>query len=764
MRLRGRAPADLLNGLSAPSRERTQQITADGITAPIVYGRARVPGLLRAVGTLSGDLVVAWVWAIGEIEQIEVIYINDAAVPGAVTLTNYTGTSTQTTDATLTSAIAGWNDALVRDFGNGPFGIAYTVARIPASEIAGFPRAEAVIKGTKNIFDPRTSTTAYTDNPALCYAHYCLDKNNGVGISDVLNVGDAADYCDFLIEGVTERAKISLYLPQSRAAVDYMPLFEEHADLYTVFEGDTIRFIPDSPVDLDTVPTITRIMQDSLSITALDDTDSPTEVEIRYTDPTSTAEPWQEVTATVSLPGVSEGTLNRIPTSVSLPGVFRQVEASLKALARLRRMQDRVQYQWISDDSGVIRQRGDVVKLTVAARGLTDAPCRITGVDIVSAGRYRVTATKYDISHYPDELVLPEDTGVVPVGAITLLNGTTVPDGWDAWTTADGRYIIGGEIADIGNTGGAATFAGFSGTTTTNGNHSAPIFDFLAQTSTFGGSTSGDLYGGPVDGGGHNHTFSTGTITPVPATRSNQLIIKTGSAGLEWPLQSLMFGLSSISIANRIRITSVSNRLLRAATAAANSGAWTQNILVSTSSADDTHAHRNGSTFATTTPTLDFGPFPFSISDPNDANGGGLHDHLTTFSMSINTKRRRLALWGQTAGTPVVPGDIIMWEGGSIPADWVLCDGNNGTPDMRDYFCEIAGIGDEQTATGNNTVAINGQTVTRTHSHGQNFAQNPNTNIDIGHTVDVGHNHTITSSGSWSPTYYVLAFLMFAPA
>ena len=37
---------------------------------------------------------------------------------------------------------------------------------------------------------------------------------------------------------------------------------------------------------------------------------------------------------------------------------------------------------------------------------------------------------------------------------------------------------------------------------------------------------------------------------------------------------------------------------------------------------------------------------------------------------------------------PVPSGAIIMWSGsiGSIPAGYYICDGNNGTPDLRDRF------------------------------------------------------------------------------
>jgi microcystin-dependent protein len=49
-----------------------------------------------------------------------------------------------------------------------------------------------------------------------------------------------------------------------------------------------------------------------------------------------------------------------------------------------------------------------------------------------------------------------------------------------------------------------------------------------------------------------------------------------------------------------------------------------------------------------------------------------------------------------TAATHFVPsGGIIMWSGaiGAIPTGWLLCDGTNGTPDLRDRFVVGAGSG-----------------------------------------------------------------------
>jgi microcystin-dependent protein len=53
-----------------------------------------------------------------------------------------------------------------------------------------------------------------------------------------------------------------------------------------------------------------------------------------------------------------------------------------------------------------------------------------------------------------------------------------------------------------------------------------------------------------------------------------------------------------------------------------------------------------------------------------------------------------------TTGATIPAGLISMWSGsiGSIPSGWYLCDGSNGTPDLRDRF--IIGAG--------NTYAVNG--------------------------------------------------------
>jgi hypothetical protein len=87
--------------------------------------------------------------------------------------------------------------------------------------------------------------------------------------------------------------------------------------------------------------------------------------------------------------------------------------------------------------------------------------------------------------------------------------------------------------------------------------------------------------------------------------------------------------------------------------------------------------------------------------------------------------------------SPAIPaGGIIIWSGstGSVPATWFLCDGTNGTPDLRDRF--IIGAG--------NTYAVNAiggtaDAVVVSHTH---------TATSTSVVTDPGHTHLVSRSGN----------------
>ena len=109
-------------------------------------------------------------------------------------------------------------------------------------------------------------------------------------------------------------------------------------------------------------------------------------------------------------------------------------------------------------------------------------------------------------------------------------------------------------------------------------------------------------------------------------------------------------------------------------------------------------------------------------------------------------------------GSPVPRGIICMWSGeeSDTPYGWALCDGNNGTPDLRDKFIVGASATKAVNATGGANSATTNTTGAHTHTVG-------NTNTAGAHAHTVGntnaagaHTHTNSATGSTTLTAAML--------
>ena len=143
----------------------------------------------------------------------------------------------------------------------------------------------------------------------------------------------------------------------------------------------------------------------------------------------------------------------------------------------------------------------------------------------------------------------------------------------------------------------------------------------------------------------------------------------------------------------------------------------------------------------------------------------------------------------QTAvGTTIPLGVITLWYGsiGSVPTGWYLCDGSNGTPDLRNRFIVGAGSTYAVAATGGSADAI-----VVTHNHTATSTVTDNGHVHAGGRVSflnsgiaVGANDTTSTPGNTAsaltgitvattntsagtsgtnanlPPYYALAYIM----
>jgi len=108
-------------------------------------------------------------------------------------------------------------------------------------------------------------------------------------------------------------------------------------------------------------------------------------------------------------------------------------------------------------------------------------------------------------------------------------------------------------------------------------------------------------------------------------------------------------------------------------------------------------------------------------------------------------------------------GGIIMWSGSiaNTPAGWALCDGTNGTPDLRDRF--VVG------ASATKAVGAVGGSATHNHTATTGGASDPrwvddNSGGDDHWVSGSNHTHAITTNAASNlPPYYALAFIMKTP-
>lgn len=113
---------------------------------------------------------------------------------------------------------------------------------------------------------------------------------------------------------------------------------------------------------------------------------------------------------------------------------------------------------------------------------------------------------------------------------------------------------------------------------------------------------------------------------------------------------------------------------------------------------------------------------------------------------------RLAALESASSGVPT--GCIVMWSGtlASVPSGWALCDGQNGTPDLRDRFIKGWAAGVDPGGTGGSATHTPAGTVSQptftgsalgTHTHGTGtYAASAHSGTAV--ADHASHTHTYT--------------------
>jgi hypothetical protein len=182
----------------------------------IVYGRSRIAGVVTFICTTGANneyLHIVLTLCKGKIHAIQTMYFDGTAIPlqgggngqgvwtGLVHAEFSLGDPTDSSQPFpgLASAAPGyWNNTSCLQQGHAK---AYVQLKWNATRFpSGIPNITFDVEG-REVYDPRTSTTAYSENPALCMRDYLTDQTLGLMVDASTEIDDAsviaaANICD----------------------------------------------------------------------------------------------------------------------------------------------------------------------------------------------------------------------------------------------------------------------------------------------------------------------------------------------------------------------------------------------------------------------------------------------------------------------------------------------------------------------------------------------------------------------------------------
>ena len=448
--------------------------SANDAAIPVVYGQRKIGGvrvLMEVTGSDNEYLHMVLALSEGEIDSIENIYLNDvlstdSRFSGFLDTYSHTGTDTQAADSNLVSAVGGWSS------NHQLKGTAYIYLRLKYDQDAfasGLPTVTADVKGAK-IYDPRTATTGWSNNPALCIRDYLTNTRYGRGIDtsliDDTSFNAAANYCeeDVTIGGVTkDRYTCNGVVDTSSGSMEVLRKLLTACRGFLVFSGGKYKLI------IDKVETAAFTFdEDNIvggwSIKLGDKNNQFNRIRANFFNPDRQWQPDIAVVDSTALRTADNGLL--LEKTIDLPFTSDIDRAKMITTINLNQSRQQIMVEFSATIEGLRAEVGDVVYIKHTTPGWETLNSnqgklfRVMRITLQNSDEVRVLALEYDADAYdfgtiavsdsapntnlPDPLTVVAPTGVAITESLyttTYGSGLKVK-GNVSWTASADIYVI----------------------------------------------------------------------------------------------------------------------------------------------------------------------------------------------------------------------------------------------------------------------------------------------------------------------------------
>ena len=277
----------------------------------------------------------------------------------------------------------------------------------------------------------------------------------------------------------------------------------------------------------------------------------------------------------------------------------------------------------------------------------------------------------------------------IPADTVIFYNGTysAAVDGWDIYTDAANKFIVGtatqGEIATTAAASGS-TIAAATGLGTAGAHYGSSV-------NATGGAGTADS--NLVTAGDHTHTVTPSSITlttelkPISTTIT---MLRTATEQRFFPANTIHINDTNL-VGGTQKLAATSNRYISGGSSVTDNAATTHTPTFTVSNySSGSHNHLQ---YVGVSGTQRSGATTGASQSAYVGASSTSHSHVLTGSASITAlKGKLLKLWVAASRQLPKSATVVMYCGNLslLPSYWKVCDGTNGTIDMRGYFIGYA--------------------------------------------------------------------------